>query len=368
MGLLPGASPAKSETAATPSPLTRSSHDPAARLPEGDSASEYWDVTIKLDSGHHIVARFIITNVGFGDRNGIAFGHLVHPDGSRVAFRNGKLQGRWRLTGNDQNLDIGGCHLFMEANPYRFWINKDDVKIDLRFAPNFASGDARRCDTGWLPLGCALTGLHRSRGRSGFGDEAAPRSVDGEASLVHTWTRENEVKQVTRRIDFYGFQPEPSFVVTFLAPSGPQAQWLAAPSEEGTWRSTTQFDANPVGHLDGLEREGYLVPRRVELTGAGAAGQIQLSQTVLEADPLGGPCFSFTLDGFYGACDPTGCGRRWHLTLRFRRTQPAPPNSSRVRESLRLRFSIHLIITDHADEIRALAWESDGAKACKLAC
>ena len=290
LGLLPGASPAKSETAATPSPLTRSSHDPAARLPEGDSASEYWDVTIKLDSGHHIVARFIITNVGFGDRNGIAFGHLVHPDGSRVAFRNGKLQGRWRLTGNDQNLDIGGCHLFMEANPYRFWINKDDVKIDLRFAPNFALATPAAA----TPDGYHLDVLSLAAPVAGtlwFGDEAAPRSVDGEASLVHTWTRENEVKQVTRRIDFYGFQPEPSFVVTFLAPSGPQAQWLAAPSEEGTWRSTTQFDANPVGHLDGLEREGYLVPRRVELTGAGAAGQIQLSETVLEADPLGGLAF-----------------------------------------------------------------------------
>ena len=44
--------------------------DPAARLPKGGSAVEYWDLTMELDSGHHLFVRFAITNEGPGDQVG----------------------------------------------------------------------------------------------------------------------------------------------------------------------------------------------------------------------------------------------------------------------------------------------------------
>jgi len=48
--------------------------DPAARLPKGGSAVEYWDLTMELDSGHHLFVRFAITNEGPGDQVGFATG------------------------------------------------------------------------------------------------------------------------------------------------------------------------------------------------------------------------------------------------------------------------------------------------------
>ncbi|MFP8873915.1 MAG: hypothetical protein VCB42_05105, partial [Myxococcota bacterium] len=243
--LLPaGTRDAMSETAQEdPSPVA-SRPDPAARLPQGGSASEYWDLTVELDSGHRVVARFIITNVGLGNQNGVAFGHLIHPDGTRVAFRNGKRRSRWRLTAAQRNLDIGGCHLFMESDPYRLWINKDDVRIDLRFSPKPsvptpADATPRGYHLRLLALATPVVGS------LWFGDETEGHPVRGQASLIHTWMREAEAELVTRRIDFYGFGAASAYGVTIRTPAGDDTQWFAAKRGDDTWVSTTAFDSIP---------------------------------------------------------------------------------------------------------------------------
>lgn len=274
---------------ADPSPVA-SRPDPAALLPEGGSASEYWDLTVALDSGQRIEARFIITNVGLGDQNGVAFGHLIQPDGSRVAFRNGKRRGRWRLTAEQRNLDIGGCHLFMESDPYRLWINKDDVRIDLHFSPN-ASLPTPATAT---PPGYQIQVLAVATpvvGNLWLGDQAEGQPVRGQASLVHTWMREAEAKLVTRRIDLYGFDAASAYGVTIRTPTGDATQWFAAKRDDDTWLSTTAFESNLIGNLEGIRRGGYPVPRRVKFDGTTLGGQIELTRLLLEANPLRGIIF-----------------------------------------------------------------------------
>ncbi|MDH5308130.1 MAG: hypothetical protein OEW02_13190, partial [Myxococcales bacterium] len=71
--------------------------DPSARLPGGSAASEYWDLVAHFSAGHRVYARFQITNEGPGERNGLAFGHVIFPDGSVTPFQNGRRRDRWTL-------------------------------------------------------------------------------------------------------------------------------------------------------------------------------------------------------------------------------------------------------------------------------
>ena len=56
--------------------------DGAWRLPSGESASEYFDLLVRLDSGHRVFARFLVTNEGPGGGSAAAFGHVIRPDGT----------------------------------------------------------------------------------------------------------------------------------------------------------------------------------------------------------------------------------------------------------------------------------------------
>ena len=72
-----------------PAPLT-------ARMGKAEFASEYWDLMARFESGHRLVARFLVTNEGPGEHTAVAVGHVVFPDGSSVDFRNGRGRAGWR--------------------------------------------------------------------------------------------------------------------------------------------------------------------------------------------------------------------------------------------------------------------------------
>ncbi len=48
--------------------------DPAARLPGGDAGWEYWDFLARFDGGFVLAVRFLITNAGPGEQNGVVPG------------------------------------------------------------------------------------------------------------------------------------------------------------------------------------------------------------------------------------------------------------------------------------------------------
>ena len=87
--------------------------DPRTDLPGGSAASEYWDLAAHFVSGHRAYARFLITNEGPGERNGVAIGHVITPEGVAVEFRNGRLEDRWTLGERGRRLDIGSSLLDM---------------------------------------------------------------------------------------------------------------------------------------------------------------------------------------------------------------------------------------------------------------
>ena len=68
-----------------------------AYLLKSSDAVEYWTLFIELESGHRISQRFLLTNAGPGERNALALGHVMRPDGTRQDYHNGRFEPRWTL-------------------------------------------------------------------------------------------------------------------------------------------------------------------------------------------------------------------------------------------------------------------------------
>jgi len=62
--------------------------DPAARLLDGDDASEVWLLQAVFDDRSLLLARVLLTNIGPGRRNAVATGVWVAPDGTPHGFDN----------------------------------------------------------------------------------------------------------------------------------------------------------------------------------------------------------------------------------------------------------------------------------------
>jgi hypothetical protein len=176
--------------------------DLAAMLPRGDEAVEYWDLVGDFDSGHRLYARFLITNVGPGDRTALAFGHWVTPDGRATAFKNGKREGNWTLAPDRKRLKIGSSVLSLGTATRHFEVDNDkrgikifvDIEADgtALAATDVRAGDALEL----LNLGSATRGSYWLEGM------AAPLPLAGRALLTHTVATADEGEALTRRIDF----------------------------------------------------------------------------------------------------------------------------------------------------------------------
>lgn len=257
--------------------------EPGARLPQGGSAAEHWDLAAHFDSGHRLYVRFLITNQGPGDRTALAFGHLLRPDGPPVEFRNGRRQGRWKLSDDRRRIDIGSSLLVLGESARHFEVDNDkrDVEIHLDFP---ADGTSRRAPAGaggyhldLLNLATPATARFQVDGMK----EAEPLS--GHVLLTHTWFERPEAELLLRRLDFASFDPEARlFLSERLAPDG--KRWR--------WGVTTSGDAPlaVVAHLELEERGGrgtsHPVPDRLEVRGEGLSGVISLGETRLELNPL----------------------------------------------------------------------------------
>jgi hypothetical protein len=207
-------------------PPPRELASPAARRLDPGGASEYWDLTIELEQGYRVTARFLITNQGPGKQSGVAVGHIVSPGGEIAKFHNGKLQRRWTLSEDGRRLDIGKCHLDMSSPYYRLKVNRSYAGMNLSFAPNALYrlpkqllGRKYRVDL--LALGAPV------RGTIKLANMTEPLAVEGWATLTHTISRDTETKLGLRRIELISQRGDhPLYIANFLNPAGKQSRWL----------------------------------------------------------------------------------------------------------------------------------------------
>lgn len=283
-------------TAATASDGT----EPGASLPRDGDASEYWDLTITLDSGTRVFARFTITNEGPGRRTGVAIGHVIPAGGKPVKFRNGRMRKRWELSDDHLALDIGKSHLDLHGPRYRLHVRKDDVKVDLHFDPQpvmrmpaEATG-SRDYEVVLLALGAACDGEVWLEGMD------APAAERGHATLVHTISHEAETDLALRRIEVTGQAGDQHLYATQLVnPRGRATSWLATREsakdisggpEKPQSRTMTSIRVEPGSetwpHTKGGSKSSYWIPHELSINGTEFQGIVRLEDPIVRHLPL----------------------------------------------------------------------------------
>jgi hypothetical protein len=260
--------------------------DPAARLPAGDSGWEYWDLLFRLDTGHVVAMRFLVTNRGPGDQNGVAIGQVIRPDGSVLSFDNGRRKQRWTLDEDRLRLDIGSSHLDLRAPAHRLEIDKKAVKLDLRYAPQgWAAAPA-----GLTPDGYYLDVIDAAAPVEGsLWVEGMQRavSVNGRVGVTHTWGREPEASQVLRRLDFFSLgNDEAMLLIDLTRPTGRRTRWLSSRGGAEEFFEASNFELSLEGSLADRDNSSYWMPAGLRARGASLQGDVSFARTLTEMNPL----------------------------------------------------------------------------------
>jgi len=277
---------AEPETATTP--VAAKQPELAARMSRQDSAWESWDLSARFESGHILVARFLVTNDGPGEHTAVAVGHLLFPDGSPVTFHNGRSRERWRLAHEGMYLDVGSSELDLRAASRGYRIDKDrtGVKIQLAIEASPASSLASRQRPGGygiriVDVAAPIEGTAWIRERKM--DE--PVALRGRASLIHSWSDTRESKLALRRIDFASLSPAGAIsLVDVTTPEGAHLRWLVVERGGQIVHETGDFEVSVGPDQAGSDR--YPVPASVSFRDSAVEGEVDLQRILLRRDPF----------------------------------------------------------------------------------
>lgn len=260
--------------------------NPAAHFLPGAFASEHWEFTAQFDSGYLLFVEFLITNIGLGDRNAAAFGHVVAPDGQTYRFTNGRREGRWNLSPDRLRIKVGASLLDLHDPTYQIQVNKRSVRVDLHF----------RLDgpTLWSealsPPGYALDLLAAAvpvEGTLWVRGMTEPVTVHGTLAATHSWMNEAGSSLVLRRIEFFALQQNfPLYGVDLTTPTGRRIRWMVVKREGKKAYESHTFELS----LDGEAKEppdpGYEVPGAFHVKSAELEGRVRLEHVLVRNDPL----------------------------------------------------------------------------------
>jgi hypothetical protein len=263
--------------------------DPTARLSGADGALEYWDFVASFEQGWRLVERVLITNEGPGERTAVAVGHLVKPDGSVVAFRNGRLVGRWSIEPDGRKLKIGSSSLDLRGSVRTLAYDnaKRGIQLSLRF---LSAGPARFPSTGERPayrsdlldLATPVEGSVRLEGM------AAPLALRGRGTLTHTWMDESEPTLARRRLEFTSLDGDDGFFLQdLLSPDGVRRSWLVIERGGALVAERSDLEVEILDEEPPRGLPGYPVPARLRLRGDGISGEVKLRRILVEHEPLG---------------------------------------------------------------------------------
>jgi hypothetical protein len=272
--------------ASAPGIAALASPDPASRLPAGDAASEYWDVTAVFESGHRFFCRWMITNEGPGSRSAIAIGHLLFPDGRTVPFKNGRLSGRWELSDGGRRIQVASSVLDWSGSPALVEIdkNKDGIRIELHFEPGAVGAQdasVRDGETGFDVL-AANARVHGSVWVRGM---ETPVDVSGRLAATHAWMDASESERTLRRIEFFAADASLAIYLSDeLAPDGATRRQLRIERDGEVLLRSDRF---------GLEIESapdpdrdYAVPAAIRIVSPEVEGTIRLGRVLVAHDPM----------------------------------------------------------------------------------
>ncbi len=262
--------------------------DPSARLPEGKKAWEYWDIVAEAESGHRVYVRFMITNVGPGSGTAVVVGHVVFPDGNVYAWDDGEISGDWTLADDRRRMDIGSSHLDLRDPNYRIEIDKEDLVIDLSFAPYAGvklTGDDSTLDlhTETLALSAPI------EGRIGAPDDPNGGDViTGLATFTHSWGSEPEPDSLLRRIELISMKNGLGLQVVDLTSSKlDRTRWLLVSRGDEIIHVTSNFELSISDIAPDHDQKKYWVPGKLDLNGSSVVGTATSLPVQVVLNPLG---------------------------------------------------------------------------------
>jgi hypothetical protein len=259
---------------------------PAAHLLSGESASEHWELTARFDSGHLLFAEFLITNIGLGDRNAAASGHLVAPDGQIHQFNNGRREGHWTLSPDRLRFEIGPSRLDLHAPDYRLVVQKKNLRLDLHFQPDGPAiwSEALSSSGYALDLLAAAVPVAGTLWVTGM---AEPLTVHGTLAATHSWMNEAGPTLVLRRLQFFTLQEDfPLYGIDLTSPKGIRTRWIVVKRQERKTYETQRFALSLTNERKRDQEKGYEVPNMMHFKNAELDGQVQLEQLMVQNDPL----------------------------------------------------------------------------------
>ena len=159
---------------------------------------EYWDVTVWLDSGERLFARFLVTNQGPGNRTAAAVGHLVLGDGRTVPFRWGRREGAWTLGPSGASMRIGKATLDLSGSAIVVAIDSKKHGIEARLEID-RRDDGIRSRPMDLDYEVEVAVPRAARGTITTDPARGARTVAGSGAVTHTSFSGNEGDRVRRR-------------------------------------------------------------------------------------------------------------------------------------------------------------------------
>lgn len=260
----------------------------AARMSRQDSAWESWDLAARFESGHVLVARFLVTNDGPGEHTAVAVGHLLFPDGSPVTFHNGRASDRWKLEHDGMRLDVGSSELDLRPPRRSYEIDKDrtGVKIHLAIEASPDTSLASRQGPGGygiriVDVAAPIEGTAWIRERK----MEEPVALRGRASLIHSWADARESKVALRRVDFASLSPDGAIsLVDVTTPDDAHLRWLVVQRGGRIVHETPDFELSLGPSQAGSGR--YPVPASVSFRDSVVEGKVDLQRILLSRDPF----------------------------------------------------------------------------------
>ncbi len=273
--------------AAQEPPVERPRGDPAARLLSASAATEYWDLTARFESGHSLLARFLITNEGPSPHYGVGMGHLLLPDGRAVPFRYGRQRPKWTLSSDGLSMKVASSALDLHAPVRQFALDSDKsgVKVLLQFPvsgaavwPDGASNGEPFFDVVQMPA--PVEGTIWLQGM------AAPLPVRGTIALTHTWMNGSEPGLTQRRIEVFCRDGDVALYATELVtPAGARRRWAAVTRAGALVRQSQAIDL-ALGAARAAGDDAYPLPDRLQWRDAALSADIRPAQLLLQANPL----------------------------------------------------------------------------------
>jgi len=211
--------------AAPPADAVPARGDPAARLPSGALAGEYWDVVARFDSGHVLIVEVTLANTVLGGRLAVAVGQLSEPDGTAHRFSRSESDGQLQLGEEGRRIDLRSIVLDQSAARRRLVVDKNefglDVAIDPMGAPAWPTDEAMPgCPFDVLEVAGQATGRLRLPGR-------APLELHGLAAVTHRWMPDLEVACQRRSVELFAMDGDLGlYLRQTLDPEGRERAWL----------------------------------------------------------------------------------------------------------------------------------------------